>query len=70
MQKYQALTYEERLKIEAGIKQGKNCNAIAKELGRARQTVYREVAMFSEPKSYNADLAQQKRGYRSKIGGL
>jgi len=65
------LTYEERLKIEAGVKAGKNCSQIARELGRCRQTVFRELKLFSTPNGYNADLAQQRRGYReSSYGGL
>lgn len=67
---YKALSYKERLVIEAEIKKGTKVSAIAKMLDRHRATIYRELKFQcnnpNEYKNYNADLGQQKIGEREK----
>lgn len=43
MNKYNRITYKERLRIEAGIYAGKSFAQIAKEIGRSTSSITREV---------------------------
>ena len=56
-----ALSYPERMVIEAGLLQSKSLRAIAAELGRAPSTVKREVDRNTTPKKrYRAKVAHAK----------
>lgn len=63
---YKHFTPEERGKIELLAKQGKSYTAIARELGRHRTSVSRELRRNSGASEYRAEKAQQRYGERRK----
>ncbi|MFQ5787633.1 MAG: IS30 family transposase [Thermodesulfobacteriota bacterium] len=75
-QKYTHLSESERYKIEVYLEEKKTPEEIAKRLGRARSTIYREVKRgtrirmgyeLKTRKQYRADVAQ--RDYKAKVMG-
>jgi transposase, IS30 family len=73
MNKYKRLSYEERVKIETLLHQGKTNTEIADYLGRAKSTISREIIYYGgvEYQSYWANkcsyLIIRKRHFGSKI---
>ena len=57
MRTYQRLTYEERIKIETLLSQGKSQAYIAKFLNRSKSTISNELKKYSGSR-YRAELAQ------------
>lgn len=60
------LTYEDRRRIAAGLAAGHSYAEIARELGRPRSTISREVARNGGPGHYRANQAQQATGWRAR----
>jgi IS30 family transposase len=63
--KYKRLTNDEREEISRGLAQGKAIAEIAKELGRDRTTVWREINRNSGKTGYRAISASKRAGERS-----
>ena len=57
---YRHLTYEERCQIEALKKSGLSIGLIAKQMGRDRTTIYREIRRNSGKRGYRHKQAQEK----------
>ena len=57
---YRRLTYEERCKIEALQRSGQSVSAIARQLGRPRETVSRELSRNSGADGYSCEEAQKR----------
>ncbi|HEY3504816.1 MAG TPA: MarR family transcriptional regulator [Actinocatenispora sp.] len=60
------LSYEERRSVGAGLAVGRSCAEIARELGRPRSTVSREVARNGGARGYRANRAQQATEWRAR----
>ncbi len=58
------LTYAERCQIHALMKSGLSNGAIARQLGRDRTTVWREVRRNSRKRGYRHAQAQRRSGAR------
>lgn len=66
---YQQLSYEDRVKIEALLSEGRSVRSIARALGRSPNTIAREVREKNVRGAYRPTKAQHKtywRRYRSK----
>lgn len=80
MKKYRRLDWSDRLRIEALYNAGNTCNLIAKHLGFAPSTIYREIKhglyehMGAEctkrPYHYSAQIAQDYADYQSTAKGV
>ena len=69
---YKQLTEIERYQIEALKREGFTQSAIARSLGRSRNTINREIGRNSDAKGYRGSLAvkrtaRRRRGARKKI---
>ncbi|MFI0464353.1 helix-turn-helix domain-containing protein [Saccharopolyspora sp. 5N102] len=60
------LTHEERRRIGAGLAAGLGYAEIARELGRPRSTISREVARNGGVRGYRANQAQQATAWRAR----
>ncbi|MEV0698691.1 helix-turn-helix domain-containing protein [Saccharopolyspora sp. NPDC050389] len=60
------LTHEERRRIAAGLAAGLGYAEIARELGRPRSTISREVARNGGVRGYRANQAQQATAWRAR----
>lgn len=60
MNKYNHVSYEQRIRIEVLLKQSVNKNKIAEEVGIHRSVLYRELNRNKQKRGgYNAGWAQQ-----------
>lgn len=62
MSPYTHLTLKDRESILLGISTGKTLDTIAKEIGRSKSTVSREIARNGGWRSYSAGTAQDATG--------
>ena len=60
MSPYTHLTLKDRESILLGISTGKTLDTIAKEIGRSKSTVSREIARNGGWRSYSAGTAQDR----------
>ena len=70
MEEYSQLTEAERYHIDAYKAAGFSLSEIAKQLGRHKSTIYREMSRNSGQRGYRAKQAQEKAERRRKEGAL
>ena len=64
MKQYTQLSQEERYEIYAALKSKSSISTLARELGRSRSTIYREIKRNKGLRSYRAKQAGQLSDHR------